>query len=64
MHMRGELGFPAKRSDNDPVTDQDDWALIGSCAIVLLMSFYVVASSTPFDQIPMLISGSPGKCWH
>jgi hypothetical protein len=59
MPMRGELGFPVKRSDNDPVTDHDDWALIGSCAIVLVMSFYFVVSSTPFDQIPMLISGSP-----
>ena len=59
MPMKGELGFPATRSDNDPAADGDIWGIIGSCAIVLLMSFYFVISSTPFDQIPMLIAGSP-----
>ena len=59
MPMRGELGFPAELSDRHPASDQNEWGVIGSCAIVLLMSFYFVVSFTPFDQIAMLIAGSP-----
>ena len=59
MPMRGELGFPAMLSDRQPTADRNDWGIIGSCTIFLLMSFYFVVSSTPFDQIAMLIAGSP-----
>jgi len=59
MPMRGELGFPAMLSDRHPASDPNDWGVIGSFAIVLLMSFYFIISSTPFDQIGMLIAGSP-----
>jgi hypothetical protein len=58
MPMRGELNFPRMRSDSHPTAEHDAWAIIGCCAISLLMWLYFVMSSTPLDQIPVLIAAS------
>ena len=55
MPMRGELSIPAMRPVGAPATDQDAWAVIGCCLIALLISMYFIVSSTPSDQIPLLI---------
>jgi hypothetical protein len=43
------------RSAIAPATDHDAWAVIGCCLIGLLMSMYFTITSTPADQIPLLI---------
>ena len=55
MPMRGELPIRARQSAIVPATEHDAWAVIGFCLIGLLMSMYFTITSTPSDQIPLLI---------
>ena len=55
MPMRGELAIPAMPLDAGASIVHDLWPIIGFCLIGLAVSIVFAASSTPLDQISLLI---------
>jgi hypothetical protein len=55
MPMKGELAIPALRPNTKVSGNRDAWAIIGFCFIGLAMSIYFAVSSTPLDQISLLV---------
>jgi hypothetical protein len=55
MPMRGEIAIPALRPSANASDNRDAWAVIGFFFIGLAMSIYFAVSSTPFNEISLLI---------
>jgi hypothetical protein len=55
MPMRGEIAVPALRPSANASDNRDAWALIGFCLSGLAMSIYFAVTSTPFDEVSLLI---------